>query len=175
MYVETRNPDSDGSELTETSSFDGRGVRDLVSTLVGFILDCDVRRFESLSEGRKGRQGIARETTCGTIEFCCPMQSGCMNGQVAGCYESVDAHSTAHYVVTDFVDEGVRCLGSCELHVRVANRSQCRIEEKLVIEKIRATSVERCNDLLVSVWSSIHFLYSKSPANCSDFLQCMVE
>ena len=63
-----------------SSRLDGRSGRDQVSTLIGFILNCDVSGFESISEGRKGRQRTAREAACGTIEFYRPMQSGCVNG-----------------------------------------------------------------------------------------------
>jgi len=92
------------SGLVEPSSFDGRSRHNPVSYLVGFILDCDVRRSEHSSEGRKCCRRIASGAACGAIEFRRPIQFGRMNGQMAGCYESVNAYPTAHYVVTDLVD-----------------------------------------------------------------------
>jgi hypothetical protein len=68
------------SVLVEPSSFDGRSRHNLVSYLVGFILDCDVRRSEYSSEGCKGCQRIASAAACGAIKFRRPMQFGCMNG-----------------------------------------------------------------------------------------------
>jgi len=92
------------SVLVEPSSFDGRSGHNLVSYPVGFILDCDVRRSEYSSKGRKCCQRIASAAARSAIKFRRPIQFGCMNGQMAGCYEGVDAYSTAHYVVTDLVD-----------------------------------------------------------------------
>jgi hypothetical protein len=90
--------------LVEPSSFDGRSRYDLISYLVGFILNCDVRRPEYSSEGRKRCQRIASAAARGAIKFHGPIQLGCMNSQMAGCYEGVDAYPTAHYVLTDLVD-----------------------------------------------------------------------
>ena len=132
-WCETQSQDS---VLVESSSFDGGSRHDLVAYLAGFIMDCDVRWSQYSSEGCKGCQRIASAAACGTIKFCRPIQFGCMNGQMAGCYESINAYPTAHYVVTDLVDYGVRCFGFREAHVRAANRRQCRTKEKFVVEKI---------------------------------------
>jgi len=90
--------------LVEPSSVDDSGRYGLVSYLVGFILDCDVRWFEHLSEGRKGCQRVASAAACGAVKLSRPIQFGCMNCQMASCYESVDAYPTPHDVITDLVD-----------------------------------------------------------------------
>jgi hypothetical protein len=90
--------------LVDPSSFDCRSRNNLVSYLVGFILNCDVRRSEYSSKGRKCCQRIASAAARSAIKFRRPIQFGCMNGQMTGCYEGVDTYSTAHYVIIDLVD-----------------------------------------------------------------------
>jgi hypothetical protein len=68
------------SVLIEPSRFDGGSRYNLVWYLVGFILDCDVRRSEYSSEGRKRCRRVASAAACGTIKLRCPMQPGRMNG-----------------------------------------------------------------------------------------------
>ena len=118
------------------SGFDGRGRYDLVLCLVGFILDCDVCRSECSSEGRKGCQGVAAGAACGTVKFHRSVQFGCVNCQMASCYERVHTYSAAHYVVTDLVDQRVRCFRFREAHVSVANRRQGRTKDKVLVKKI---------------------------------------
>ncbi len=50
--------------------------------------------------------------------------------------ERVNAHSSSHDVVSNPVHERVRCFRFRELHVRVANCFQGRVEEKFIVEKV---------------------------------------
>jgi len=55
---------------------------------------------------------------------------------VARGYECVDAYTTAHNVVLDFVDERVLGLGLREYHVRVSDRFQRCAQQQLLVEQI---------------------------------------
>lgn len=59
-----------------------------------------------------------------------------MNCEVACCNESVHAHTTAHDIVGNSVDEWVRGFRFREFHVRIMDRFQSCIQEKLVVEKV---------------------------------------
>jgi hypothetical protein len=55
---------------------------------------------------------------------------------MACCNESVHAHTAAHDVVGNSVDEWVRGFRFREFHVRIVDRFQSCIQEKLVVEKV---------------------------------------
>ena len=59
-----------------------------------------------------------------------------MDREVARGYECVDAYTTAHNVVLDFVDERVLGLGLREYHVRVSDRFQRCAQQQLLVEQI---------------------------------------
>lgn len=143
--------------------FDRRNRDCPLLKFVMFILHRDVCWLQSSLERVQRCPGVAVASACGAVKLYGSIHSGRVNRKVTCRYECVHADSSAHNVVADPVDKWIRCLRYGELHVRVANRSKGRVEEKFVVEKVGATSVKRCHYMPVSVRSSEQFLYSRSP------------
>jgi hypothetical protein len=75
----------------------------------------------------------------------------CVDRQMAGDYEGVDAYAAPHGVVLDPVMERVLALGPRQLHLRPPYGLQGGPQEALLVGQVGLAAVERRHDLLILV------------------------
>jgi len=93
------------------------------------ILSGNMCRPQSMFERVESRPGITVDTARCTVELNRLVEAGCVYRQMARCYQRINAHSSSHDIIINFVDHRVLRPGLRKLHVRDSNRSQRRVQK----------------------------------------------
>jgi len=133
------------------------------------VLHRDMCWLECPFEGLKSCPRVAVATASSAIKLYRRMHHGRMNCKMACCDQRVNAYSSTHDVIVDTIDERICRFRFRKMHARVLNRLQSCVEDKFLIEKVRSTSMKRCDNMPVSVRSRKQVLYSRSSGRIPRF------